>query len=272
MSLNTILRALRVTVILLTLAISGNNVYLPPSTFSDHVNTLLAPTFAIVYAVTLCAKVRLIGPYLRAALLILPALLWYSTSMSRPDNRHSNMRERMIRMDTLLSFPTSIMIVLECILTLRWEARRKLLVEAAKSGPPHEQRQQQQHPSSRQDQELSTMIVIDNRALIPTILPPEEQDNVELVIPVASTPVIQNRQSSGGSGHLVGSCLVQMPEKVQYAPTRAYFPPASSSASSSSHREQQRHQRQQRQQRLQRQSDEVRLEEASDDCLPPYTR
>ncbi|KAF9973741.1 hypothetical protein BGZ75_001043, partial [Mortierella antarctica] len=177
MTLTTILRALRVTIIFFTLAISGNNVYLPPSTFSDNVNTLLAPTFAIAYTVTLCSKLCLVGPYLRAALMILPALLWYSTSMSRPDTQHTNLREPTVRMDTFLSFPTSIMIVLECILALRWEARRKRVVEAAKAGTLYEEQQQQQ--SLRQDQELSTMVLIENRALIPTILPPEEQDNVE---------------------------------------------------------------------------------------------
>lgn len=267
MSLTTLLRVLRITVILLTLAISGNNVYLPPSTFSDHVNTLLAPTFAIAYTVTLCAKARLVGPYLRAALMILPALLWYSTSMSRPDNLHSSSREPLIRMDTFLSFPTSIMIVLECILTLRWEARRKQLVEADKARPLYEQQQQQQ--SLQQDQELSALVLIENRSLIPTILPPEEQDNVEVVISGTNAPAIQSHQSPR---HLAGPCLVQIPEKVQQAPAPAYFPPTSDSASSSSHRQQQRLQRQRGQPPRMHEAEEVRPEEANYESLPPYTR
>ncbi|KAG0204590.1 hypothetical protein BGX28_003529 [Mortierella sp. GBA30] len=216
MNLTIALRSLRVFIILLTVAITCNNIYFPPTTPYDHINTLLAPTFTVAYSIALCAKVSFVGPYLRAALMILPALLWYSSSMSRPDNvsDDTDLVGPLIRMDTFISFPASILIVLESILTLRWEARRKRLAEAAKVVHGHAQELQPQlQPGLERE-----LTAVSNGPLIPTVLQPEEQDHVEVVIPPPNA-------------------LVQTPQsnlKAEQAPVPAYFSLSLESASASS--------------------------------------
>ncbi|KAG0259649.1 hypothetical protein BG011_002500 [Mortierella polycephala] len=206
MNLTSGLRVLRSFIILLTLIGFGSNIYefKSPTHYLDHFNNILSFYFLTGYLFSLfhiysndnvrirrgTRTFRYIGPYCRALFMILPALFWYSTNMTRPIDMSDG---DYIQWDQLLSFPIAILIVVESVLSLKWEARRKTLIELAKAYQGQGQQIQGYRQGQRQEygngcgrgQETMAMVVVDNdgRVVIPTILPPEEQDNIEIVVP-----------------------------------------------------------------------------------------
>lgn len=212
-------RILRIIILLLALAASASLAYDRRVYDIDRFNGYLSFALMGSYFFSLVCQHRLVNKYPRAFLMILLAFVWLAVNTSWTYTRYIHDRD-IFRTDVSFSFPTSLLVVIEAILTLRYESQLKRALEDQESGnamtsPP---------PSYRQTQEMSIASL-----LPPAALPYDKEDNLEIALSPIDTPESSLSRATGYGlmkGHIGG------PQHHHQLPARAYFPPSSLSSAS----------------------------------------
>ncbi|KAF9199203.1 hypothetical protein BGZ49_010712 [Haplosporangium sp. Z 27] len=282
MALTSGILAIRVVIIFLTVGGCSNTILAYDSAIYeiDQFNAYISLAVLASYAFSIMAKSRLVGIYARAGLFMLLSLVWFSFNLSWICNRYLNRRQSS-RLDVTVALPVSILIIIESIMTLKWEVRRKRREEVIRSCRDREMLV----PAGQQQQQgrFGGASFWSSRPL-----PQDEEDNVEVIIPVnlqypPPSRIVGGTDSSTASTSVAGSNgdndaydntrdtdegSVRSTDKstMYHRPEQAYFqtgasnssvspPPSSSSAlTTSAH------------------ATSLSMNQSNDDQLPPYTR
>jgi hypothetical protein len=215
-------RILRIIILLLAAAACASLVYDRQVYDIDRFNGYLSFALMGSYFFSLVCQYRLVNMYTRAFLMILLAFVWLTVNTRWTYTRYIHDRD-IFRTDVSFSFPTSLLVIFEAILTLRYQSQLTRALQDQESGytalsnPP---------PTYRQTQEMSIVSV-----LPAAVLPLDEQDNVEITISPVDTPASTLSRATGhgeGKGHIRGA-----QHRHHQLPTHVYFPPSSLPSSSS---------------------------------------
>ncbi|KAI8598005.1 hypothetical protein EDD21DRAFT_383852 [Dissophora ornata] len=226
MSLTLGLLVARIVILLMTLSSCTNATFDHPATYGiERLNNYISFALLVGYTFSLVKNHRFVTPYTRAFIMILFAFIWFSSNMTWSLSRHLRGRDSRI-MNVTVSLPTSILIVIESILTLKWEARKRREEELIKAS-------QEQVMLSvaliRGTGGMAGSISNENIGLLPraNMLPPDEQDNVEVAMP-------ENMSTENKTN------AYQRPEQAYFPvlPGRGQSSSSSSSSSHHSHRQQ----------------------------------
>lgn len=216
-------RILRIVILLLAVAACASLIYDRRVYDIDRFNGYLSFALMGSYFFSLVCQYRLVNKYTRAFLMILLAFVWLSVNASWTYTRYIHDRD-ILRTDVSFSFPTSLLVVVEAILTLRYESQLKMTLQdqefgyTALSNPP---------PAYRQTQEMSTVSILPL-----AVLSHDEQDNVEVTLSPVDTPASSLSRATG-FGH--GKHHIREPQHRHHQlPAHVYFPPSSSASASAS--------------------------------------
>ncbi|KAG0313809.1 hypothetical protein BGZ99_008575 [Dissophora globulifera] len=297
MPLTSSLRILRVLIILMTLGGFTNTDMDYPATHTiDHLNTYVSFAILAGYVYSLLSKRRLVTVGMRAFLMTLIAFIWFSSNLTWSLHRSMHGHDYW-RLDGAISFPTSLLIIIEVICTLRWEAKCK--------------RKEEEAVKARQEQEMLSVVLAGALACchargrygesvcrcggsnggaanvtmpLPNSLPLDEQDHAEVIIPAnlqyppprpslsmpfAASEAHDQAQRSSRSPSTTRSSMMRKSEMQR--PASVYLPTSSDpSSSSSSHR----NERRQIHTRMfnENSSSDTGSEPRTSEDLPPYSR
>lgn len=144
--------------------------------------------------------------------MIFLAFVWLTVDSCWTYSRYIHGRD-IFRTTFSFSFPTSLLVVVEAILTLRYESQLKRTLRDPESGnampnPP---------PSYQQTQEMSRASL-----LSPAALPHGEQNNLEIVLsPIVTLDSPQSRVT----GHRQVKDHMRGPQHHHQLPAHVYLPP-----------------------------------------------
>ncbi|KAK3823955.1 MAG: hypothetical protein JOS17DRAFT_793013 [Linnemannia elongata] len=215
-------RILRIIILLLSVAACASLVNDQRVYDIDRFNIYLSFALMGSYFFSLVCQYRLVNKYPRAFLMILLAFIWLTVNTCWIYSRYIRDRD-IFRTDVSFAFPTSLLVVIEAILTPRYESQLKKTLKDQESGNT----MSNLSPSYRQTQE---MMLIAN-LLRPAVLPPDEQDNLEITLsPIDNLESSQSRVNGYGQDkdHTRG------PQHYHQLPARVYRPPSSLSSASAS--------------------------------------
>ncbi|KAF8976282.1 hypothetical protein BGZ46_008398 [Entomortierella lignicola] len=285
MALTSGILAIRVVIIFLTVGGCSNTILAYDSAIYeiDQFNAYISLAVLASYAFSIMAKSRLVGIYARAGLFMLLSLVWFSFNLSWICNRYLNRRQSS-RLDVTVALPVSILIIIESIMTLKWEVRRKRREEVIRSCRDREMLV----PAGQQQQQQQQQGRFGGASFWPSRpLPQDEEDNIEVIIPAnlqypPPSRIVGGTDSSVTSASIAGSndgdaydntrdsdegsvrstdksTMYQRPEQA-YFQTGASNPSVSPSPSSSSAPTSSGH------------ATSLSMNQSNDDQLPPYTR
>jgi len=211
----TPIRILRVSIICLLIISCMGTAIDRPDRHVETVNGYINLALIIGYTLSLFNLVKFSMPGMRAFLLIFLALI--SLMMATSWTWTEFCSHCLLRVDVAMDLPTMALVVVESILTLRWE--RKEVKTHGLVG---------KRARSRQDDEEEMMVVIQRGVLPPRghALAPDEQDNIELSLPhiqQAQQPPRQQHHRTNPKESAVSAVCHQVPPQ-------AYRPPSSSHA------------------------------------------
>ncbi|KAF9103053.1 hypothetical protein BGX27_010756 [Mortierella sp. AM989] len=249
MALTSGIWAVRVVIILLTAGGCTDTFFDYESAYEiDRFNAYMSLAVLGAYAYALACKYRIVGIYVRAALLILLAFVWLSFNLTWSYTRYLQ-GHQFSRLDVTIAMPTSILMVIETILTLKTEARRKRREELLQSC--HQQETMMTAARGEHGEREGAGGFGMGATFWPIRpLPQDEQDNVEVIIPVSlqypppsrivTGPDCRSAISSATSGSGgddtqdsdQGSVQSTNKSAMYQRPAQVYFPTASGPSSS----------------------------------------
>ncbi|KAI8349885.1 hypothetical protein B0O80DRAFT_459567 [Mortierella sp. GBAus27b] len=258
-SSSSALRVLRILIILMILSGCTDLILDNPASYDiDRFNGYILFVFMVGYLFSLISQYRLVSRHTRAFLMIFLAFIWFSCNMVWLSHGVL-IGNPLWRMDVFVAFPTSIMVVVESVLTLKWEAKMKRQDEVLKA----RQEQEAMVAMSRvgRDHNGSGGGPYYADVLPSRVLPQDEEDHVEVVIPEHLATQAEAGPEVSATQESDHRMMMKRDAMERQRPPQAYRPGSSSSEQSSLVQPAHRHQRQQ-----------LHTHMYDNNQLPPYTR
>ncbi|GJJ78493.1 hypothetical protein EMPS_10852 [Entomortierella parvispora] len=213
------IRILRISIVCLLIISCMGTAMDRPERHVETINGYSNLALVIGYTLSLFNLVKLSMPGLRAFLLIGLALVSFmmATSWTWTEFCYNCL----LRVDVAMDLPTMALVVIEAILTLRWERRETKA-----------RHRRGKRARTQQDDEEELMVVIQRGVLPPRgkVLAPDEQDHPELSISY-DLPLIprqlpkQQHQPTASKESEVSHIYHQVPPQAHLAPTSSQAHP-----------------------------------------------